>query len=166
MGGVEPFQVCYIFWFGKKYDIFQQMSDAGVHTLFQKDTCKMVRGAMVLMKGVHIGTLYKLLGNVDSTGCNNIVVPEVDSTSTQLNSTWVELINTNHSIFFIKSTRPCYGTRGWDTLEKKDFELCTTKVWSKVFLDCNLEVIFVNIAYMENKIRLGSHLELQGKKGF
>jgi hypothetical protein len=29
-----------------------KMSDAGVHTLFQKDSCKMVRGAMVLMKGV------------------------------------------------------------------------------------------------------------------
>jgi hypothetical protein len=27
-----------------------KMSDAGVHTLFQKDVCKMVRDAMVLMK--------------------------------------------------------------------------------------------------------------------
>jgi hypothetical protein len=45
-----------------------KMSDAGVHTLFHKDSCKMVRGAMVLMKGVQIGTLYKLLGNVDLTG--------------------------------------------------------------------------------------------------
>ena len=44
-----------------------KMSDGGVHTLFQKDSCKMVRGAMVLMKEVWIGTLYKLLGNVDST---------------------------------------------------------------------------------------------------
>jgi hypothetical protein len=44
-----------------------KMSDVGVHTLFHKDSCKMVRGAMVLMKGVQIGTMYKLLGNVDST---------------------------------------------------------------------------------------------------
>ena len=29
-----------------------KMSDVGVHTLFQKDSCKMVRGVMVLMKGV------------------------------------------------------------------------------------------------------------------
>jgi hypothetical protein len=57
------------------------MSDARVHTLFQKDTCKIVRGVMVLMKGVQIGTLYNLLGNVNSTGCNDIIVPEVDSTS-------------------------------------------------------------------------------------
>jgi hypothetical protein len=31
----------------------------------------------------HSGTLYKMLGNVNSTGCKNIVSPEVDSTSTQ-----------------------------------------------------------------------------------
>jgi hypothetical protein len=55
------------------------MSDVGVHTLFQKDLCKMVRGAFVLMKVIQIGTLYKLL-SVDSTRCNNIVVLEVDST--------------------------------------------------------------------------------------
>jgi hypothetical protein len=58
------------------------MSDARVHTLFHKDICKMVRDVMVLMKGVHIGTLYKLLRNVDSTGCNNIVVLEGELTST------------------------------------------------------------------------------------
>jgi hypothetical protein len=57
-----------------------KMSDAGMHALFQKDLCKMVRGAMVLMKGVQIGTLYKLLGSVDSTGYNKIIVPKVDST--------------------------------------------------------------------------------------
>jgi hypothetical protein len=57
-----------------------KMSDAGVHTLFQKDSCKMVRGAMVLMKGVRIRTLYKFLGSVNSTGYNNIDVLEVEST--------------------------------------------------------------------------------------
>jgi hypothetical protein len=60
------------------------MSDAMVHTLFQKDTCNMVRGAMVLMKGFHIGTLYKLLWNFKSTGCNNIVVPKVNLTRLEL----------------------------------------------------------------------------------
>jgi hypothetical protein len=71
------------------------MSDVGVHTLFQKDMCKIVRGAMVLMKLFQIGTLYKLLGNVKSTGCNNIVVPEVNSTLTQLESNQVEWIQTD-----------------------------------------------------------------------
>jgi hypothetical protein len=61
-----------------------KMSDSGVHTLFQKDTYKIVRGAMMLMKGVWIETLYKLLGNVNSNGCNNIVFPEVDSTRLEM----------------------------------------------------------------------------------
>jgi hypothetical protein len=56
-----------------------QMSGVEVHTLFHKDSCNMVRGAMVLMKGVWIGTLYKLLGIFYSIGCNNIIVPKVDS---------------------------------------------------------------------------------------
>jgi hypothetical protein len=52
-----------------------KIGDAGVHSLFQKDSFKMIRGVMILMKGVWIGTMYKLLGNFDSTGCNNIVSP-------------------------------------------------------------------------------------------
>ena len=111
-----------------------KMSDTGVHTLFQKDSCKMLRGVMVLMKGVQIGTIYKLLGSVDSTGCNNIVVPEFNRI--QLNSTPFGMSQFKPTRkFIIKSTRPCYGTRGWDTLEKKDFDLCITKVWLKTFLN-------------------------------
>ena len=34
-----------------------KLDDAGVKTMFEKDTCKMVRGALVLMWGVRIGTL-------------------------------------------------------------------------------------------------------------
>jgi hypothetical protein len=59
--------VLHILGLAKNLIFFGKMSDAGVHTLFQKDSCKMVKGAMVLMKGVWIGTLYKLLGNFDST---------------------------------------------------------------------------------------------------
>jgi hypothetical protein len=33
------------------------IEDAGVQTVFEKDTCKMVRGAMVLMWGIKIGTM-------------------------------------------------------------------------------------------------------------
>ena len=39
-----------------------KLGDARVRTIFEKDTFKMVRGAMVLMRGVRCGTLYKLLG--------------------------------------------------------------------------------------------------------
>jgi hypothetical protein len=84
---------------------------------------------MVLMKGVQIGTLYKLLGSVESNGCNNIIVPKVDSNSTRLELTQAESIQTTRQVI-INSTRPCYGMRGWDTLEKKEFELCIKKVWS------------------------------------
>ena len=40
-----------------------KMEDAGVDIVFGKGTCKMVRGEMVLMRGVWCGTLYKLLGS-------------------------------------------------------------------------------------------------------
>jgi hypothetical protein len=73
---------------------FSKMSDARVHTLFQKDSCKIVRGAMILMKRVCIGTLYKLLGNFKSTICNSIISLEVNLTLTQLGSTWADSIQT------------------------------------------------------------------------
>ena len=53
-----------------------KLGDAGVRTIFEKDTCKMVRGAMVLMRGVRWGTLYKLLGSTYTNGCNSSVVLE------------------------------------------------------------------------------------------
>ena len=37
-----------------------KIDDAGVNIVFEKDACKMVRGALILMRGVQIGTLYKL----------------------------------------------------------------------------------------------------------
>jgi hypothetical protein len=37
-----------------------KMDDAGVKTVFEKGTYRMVRGAMVFLKGVWVGTLYKL----------------------------------------------------------------------------------------------------------
>jgi hypothetical protein len=54
-----------------------KMDDAGVKTMFEKETCRMVRGEMVLLKGVWIGTLYKLLGSTISDGCNSSIVPEI-----------------------------------------------------------------------------------------
>jgi hypothetical protein len=53
-----------------------KMEDAGVDTVFGKGTCKMVRGAMVFMRGVRCGTLYKLLGSTYTNGCKNSVVLE------------------------------------------------------------------------------------------
>jgi hypothetical protein len=53
-----------------------KMDDAGVDTVFGKNTCNMVRGEMALMRGVQCGTLYKLLANTYTNGCNSYVVPE------------------------------------------------------------------------------------------
>jgi hypothetical protein len=54
-----------------------KMGDAGVKSIFEKETCRMVRGAMVLLKGVHFGTLYKLQGSTISDGCNNYIVLDI-----------------------------------------------------------------------------------------
>ena len=54
----------------------RNMGDAGVKTVFEKDTCKMVRGTLVLMQGVQIGMMYKLQGSTVVDGCNSSVVPE------------------------------------------------------------------------------------------
>eukprot|EP00253_Pinus_taeda_P005611 PITA_05611 len=53
-----------------------KLDDVGVKTVFEKDTCKMVRGTLVLMRGVQIGTLYKKQASIVVDGCNNSVVPE------------------------------------------------------------------------------------------
>jgi hypothetical protein len=53
------------------------MEYAGVKIIFEKGTCRMVRRAMVLMKGVRFGTLYNLLGSTISDGCNSSNVPDI-----------------------------------------------------------------------------------------
>eukprot|EP00253_Pinus_taeda_P016229 PITA_16229 len=54
----------------------RKLDDAGVEIVFKKDTFKMVQGALVLMQGVRIGTLYKLQGSTIIDGCNSSMVPE------------------------------------------------------------------------------------------
>jgi hypothetical protein len=55
----------------------RKMDDAGVKTIFEKETCRMVREAMVLLKGDRFGTLYKLQGSTISDGCNSSIVPDI-----------------------------------------------------------------------------------------
>ena len=52
------------------------MDVAGVKTVCGDGGCKMVRGSMVLMRGVQYGTLYKLLGKTIIDECNSSVVLE------------------------------------------------------------------------------------------
>jgi hypothetical protein len=60
---------------------------------------------MVLMKGVRIGTLYKLLGNVDSTRCNRIFAPEIKLTVTLLNLMSTQIDSTRAKLVQTDSTR-------------------------------------------------------------
>jgi hypothetical protein len=55
----------------------RKVDDAGVKTIFGKETCKMVRGEMALLNGVQFGTLYNLQGRTFSDGCNRSIVPDI-----------------------------------------------------------------------------------------
>jgi hypothetical protein len=55
----------------------RKMDDAGVKTIFEKETYRMVRGVMVLLKGVQFGTLYKIQGRNISDGCNSSIFPDI-----------------------------------------------------------------------------------------
>jgi hypothetical protein len=55
----------------------RKMDDARIKTVFEKVTCRMVRGAMVLLKGVRIGNIYKQQGRTISFGCNSCIVPDI-----------------------------------------------------------------------------------------
>jgi transposase InsO family protein len=55
----------------------RKMDNAGVKTIFEKETCMMVRGAMVLLKGVWFGTMYKMEGRTISDGCNSSTVLDI-----------------------------------------------------------------------------------------
>jgi transposase InsO family protein len=77
MEGLELFPgVLHIPKLARRLISIRNLDDARVDTIFGKNTCKMVQGAMVLMRGVRCGTLYKLLGRTYTNGCNSYVVPE------------------------------------------------------------------------------------------
>jgi len=105
--------------------------------------------------------LYKLLGNVDSTGCNNIVVPEVNSTMNQLESSRLNPTN---------STRKFNSTMLWHKrmghIREKILLAMHNKGMVKGIPNCNLEVDFCEHYIYGKKIGLDSHLELHEKKGF
>ena len=52
------------------------MDDAHLKIMLEKETYKIVQGALVFIWGVRIGTLYKLLGSDFIDGCNSDVVLE------------------------------------------------------------------------------------------
>jgi hypothetical protein len=54
-----------------------KMDDVGVKKIFEKKTYRIVRGKMVLLKGVWFGTLYKFQGSTISDGCNSSIVLDI-----------------------------------------------------------------------------------------
>jgi hypothetical protein len=55
----------------------RKMDDAGVKKIFENETCRMVRGEMVLLKGFQFGTMYNMQGNTISDGCNSSIVLDI-----------------------------------------------------------------------------------------
>jgi hypothetical protein len=53
-----------------------KLDDVGVDIVFGKNTCKIVQGAMMLLRGVWCGTMYKLLGSTYTNGCNSSIILE------------------------------------------------------------------------------------------
>jgi len=45
--------------------------------MFEKETCRLVQGEMVFLKGVQIGNFYKIIGSTISDRCNSSIVPEI-----------------------------------------------------------------------------------------
>jgi hypothetical protein len=69
--------VLYIPGLARNFISVRKMDDVGVKRIFEKETYRMVRGAMVLLKGVRFGTLYKLQGSTISDGCNSSIIPDI-----------------------------------------------------------------------------------------
>lgn len=100
----------------------------------------MVQGAMVLMRGVQIGSLYKLLGRRDTNGCVNKVIHEPNEISFCL----------------VDSTMILHQRMGH--IGEKVFVICTVKVWSKLSQIVLMKLISVNIVSIANTIMQVSHL--------
>jgi hypothetical protein len=55
----------------------RKMDNARVKIMFEKKTCRMVQGEMVLPKGVWVGTMYKMQGSTINYGCNSSIFHDI-----------------------------------------------------------------------------------------
>jgi hypothetical protein len=69
--------VLYIPELARKLIYVSKMDDAGVKTMFEKETRGMVQGELVLLRGAQIRTLYNMIGTTISDGCNSSIVPNI-----------------------------------------------------------------------------------------
>ena len=94
------------------------MDVVGVKTMCGYGGYKMVRGSMVLTRGVWYGTLYKLLGRTIIEECNSSAVLEEGGKDDRTLTT--------------SGGKTMYGIKDWGTSEKRAFEHYKVKVWLKV----------------------------------
>eukprot|EP00253_Pinus_taeda_P028199 PITA_28199 len=107
--------------------------DSGVKTVFEKDTCKMVRGALVLMRGVRIGTLYKLQGSTVVDGCNSSMVPENGAENLVVSGEKTMLGHQRLGHIGEKGLRVLHGKGMVEGMSNSslDFDLCENCVYGK-----------------------------------
>jgi hypothetical protein len=126
--------VLHILGLAKNLISVRKMDDAGVKPIFEKEICRMVRGAMVLLKGVRFGTLYKLQGNTISDGCNSSIVPDI-GVEEEITPTF-------------SGEKVMLGIKDWGISERRVFDYYMVKVRLKVCLTALCILIFMNIVYM------------------
>jgi hypothetical protein len=97
----------------------------------------MVKGEMVLMKGVQIINVDKLLGSVDLIGCN--ITSEVNSTKTRLDST---LSTKTNSIVLRQVNLTMLWHQRMGHIGEKGLQVMHKKGMVEEFPYCNLEVNF------------------------
>eukprot|EP00253_Pinus_taeda_P002765 PITA_02765 len=109
------------------------LDDAGVKIVFEKDTCKMVRGALVLMQGVRTGTLYKLQGGIVVDGCNSSVVPESGAENLVVSGERTMLWHQRLGHIGEKGLRILHGKGMVEGMSNNslDFDLCENCVYGK-----------------------------------
>ena len=99
----------------------------------------MVRGAMVLLKGVHFGTLYKLQRKTITNGCNSSIFPDIGVEEERTPTVSGEKVMLWHQIL------GHIGEKGLRLLHGKGMvQVCLTALWI---------LIYVNIVYMGRKVR-------------
>eukprot|EP00253_Pinus_taeda_P035743 PITA_35743 len=110
-----------------------KLDDAGVKIVFEKDTCKMVRGALVLMWGVWIRTLYNLQGSTVVDWYNSSMVPKNGVENQVVSGEKTMLWNQRVGHIREKGLRICHGKGMVEGMSNSslDFDFCKNCVYGK-----------------------------------
>jgi hypothetical protein len=106
--------------------------------VFEKETCRMVRGEMVFLKGVRFGTMYKMQGRTISDGCNSLVVLDIVAEEEKTH------------IVFGEKTMLLHQRLGH--IREKGLQLIHGKGMVEGISNFYRDFIYMNIAHMGRKI--------------